>query len=162
MYQRKVIQQLNLWKNYTKKCAVLLNGARQVGKTTCVRMFAKENYPHFVEINFLKNPDTKKAFEGTLDTRSIILSLSAMGFGPFVEGKTLVFFDEVQECSKARTAIKFLVEEFSKTLQCHTSKWYVLQRRTLKTMGLFQISIGYCWFGGYCRFFVFLCVVGFH
>ena len=111
MYQRKVIQQLNLWKNNPKKRATLLNGARQVGKTTSVRIFAKENYTHFIEINFLRNPDAKNAFEGTLDTRSIILSLSAMGFGPFVEGKTLVFFDEIQECPKARTAIKFLVEE---------------------------------------------------
>lgn len=111
MYQRKVIQQFINWKNEKKKRALLLSGARQVGKTTSVKMFAEENYRHFVEINFLKQPAAKAAFEGSLDTRTIVLSLSAMGFGPFVEGETLVFLDEIQECPKARTAIKFLVEE---------------------------------------------------
>ena len=52
-----------------------------------------------------------QAFDYSLDTRTIISNLSAMGYGPFVEGKTLVFFDEIQECPNARTAIKFLVEE---------------------------------------------------
>lgn len=111
MFQRKVIQQLMLWKSSPSRKALLLNGARQVGKTTSVRMFAKENYAHFVEVNFLKYPYAKAAFDGSLDTRTIILNLSAIGFGPFEEGRTLVFFDEIQECPKARTAIKFLVEE---------------------------------------------------
>lgn len=111
MYQRKVIQQLTNWKHEQNKRALLLDGARQVGKTTSVKMFAEKNYHHFVEINFLKQPAAKAAFEGALGTRTVVLNLSAMGFGPFVEGETLVFFDEIQECPKARTAIKFLVEE---------------------------------------------------
>lgn len=111
MLQRKVIQQFKEWKESSIRRSLLINGARQVGKTTAVRMFAKENYKHFVEINFLKQPAAKSAFDGTLDTRTIILGLSAVGFGPFVEGDTLVFFDEIQECPNARTAIKFLVEE---------------------------------------------------
>ncbi len=74
-------------------------------------MFAEKNYNHFVEVNFLKQPHAKTAFDGTLDTRTIVLGLSSMGFGPFIEGETLVFFDEIQECPNARTAIKFLVEE---------------------------------------------------
>ena len=111
MLQRKVIQRFKEWKESSIRRSLLINGARQVGKTTSVRMFAKENYKHFVEINFLKQPAAKSAFDGTLDTRTIILGLSAVGFGPFVEGDTLVFFDEIQECPNARTAIKFLVEE---------------------------------------------------
>ena len=89
----------------------MLTGARQVGKTTSVRTFAKQNYAHFVEINFVKNPIACQAFDYSLDTRTIISNLSAMGYGPFEEGKTLIFFDEIQECPNARTAIKFLVEE---------------------------------------------------
>ena len=89
----------------------MLTGTRQVGKTTSVREFAKANYPHFVEINFVKYPRARLAFDGNLDTKTIVTNLSAMGFGPFVEGKTLVFFDEIQECPNARTAIKFLVED---------------------------------------------------
>ena len=97
MFQRKVIQQLTEWKCAPRHRALLLNGARQVGKTTAVRMFATQNYKNFVEVNFLKTPTAKAAFDGALDTRSIILGLSAMGLGPFVEGETLVFFDEIQE-----------------------------------------------------------------
>lgn len=111
MLKRKIIQHLDSWYNSGNKKCALLTGARQVGKTTAVREFAKAHYKHFVEINFIKKPSAKLAFEGDLDSRTIISNLSAMGIGPFVEGETLVFFDEIQECPKARTAIKFLVEE---------------------------------------------------
>ena len=111
MLKRKVSDDIAKW--YQSGCnkALLLTGSRQVGKTTSVRMFAKAHYSHFVEINFVKFPRARQAFDGNLDTKTIVTNLSAMGFGPFVEGKTLVFFDEIQECPNARTAIKFLVEE---------------------------------------------------
>jgi len=111
MLKRKVSDDIAKW--YQSGCnkALLLTGSRQVGKTTSVRMFAKAHYSHFVEINFAKFPRARQAFDGNLDTKTIVTNLSAMGFGPFVEGKTLVFFDEIQECPNARTAIKFLVEE---------------------------------------------------
>jgi len=111
MLKRKVSDDIAKW--YQSGCnkALLLTGSRQVGKTTSVRMFAKAHYSHFVEINFVKYPRARQAFDGNLDTKTIVTNLSAMGFGPFVEGKTLVFFDEIQECPNARTAIKFLVEE---------------------------------------------------
>lgn len=111
MLKRKVSDDIAKW--YQSGCnkALLLTGSRQVGKTTSVRMFAKAHYSHFVEINFVKFPRARQAFDGNLDTKAIVTNLSAMGFGPFVEGETLVFFDEIQECPNARTAIKFLVEE---------------------------------------------------
>lgn len=111
MLKRKVSSDIAKW--YQSGCnkALLLTGSRQVGKTTSVRMFAKAHYSHFVEINFVKFPRARQAFDGNLDTKTIVTNLSAMGFGPFVEGETLVFFDEIQECPNARTAIKFLVEE---------------------------------------------------
>lgn len=111
MLKRKVTKKLESWYKSGRCKAPIIFGARQVGKTTAIREFAKLHYTHFVEINFVKYPSAAKAFDGDLTTHSIITNLSAMGFGPFVEGKTLVFFDEVQECPKARTAIKFLVEE---------------------------------------------------
>ena len=111
MLKRKVLTTIEEWYNGGCKKALLLTGARQVGKTTSVREFAHQHYAHFVEINFVKQPIAQQAFNGNLDTKTIITNLSAMGFGPFIEGKTLVFFDEIQECPNARTAIKFLVEE---------------------------------------------------
>ena len=111
MLNRKIIRELEAWKADGSRKALLLKGARQVGKTTTIREFAKQHYKHFVEINFEMMPIAKKAFDGNLDANTIISQLSLMGFGPFVERKTLVFLDEIQSCPNARTAIKFLVED---------------------------------------------------
>ena len=111
MYKRKIIRFLSDWSKKPHKEALLIKGARQVGKTTIVREFGKKNYRSFVEINFELDPNAKTAFDGKRDTKTIIGNLSLMGYGPFIEGKTLVFFDEIQSCPNARTAIKFLVEE---------------------------------------------------
>lgn len=113
MLKRKIISQLEAWKAAGSKKALLVKGARQIGKTTAIRKFAKDNYQNFVEINFEETPLARHAFDGNLDARTIILNLSAMGYGPFVKGETLVFFDEIQSCPNARTAIKFLVEDGS-------------------------------------------------
>jgi len=111
MLRRKISDRLQEWKNRKSKQALLVKGARQVGKTFSIREFGESNYKNFIEINFEKQPSAKKAFEGDLDARTIILKLSAMGLGPFEENKTLIFFDEIQSCPQARTAIKFLVED---------------------------------------------------
>ena len=111
MLNRKIFRQLEQWLASGSKKAAFLDGARQVGKTTSVREFARRHFKYFVEVNFIKNPVARQAFDGNLDTRTIVRNLSVMGFGPFVQGSTLVFFDEIQECPNARTAIKFLVED---------------------------------------------------
>lgn len=111
MLDRKISKRLIEWKNAPNHKALLIKGARQVGKTTVVRSFGKTNYRNYIEINFEKSPLTRQAFASNLDSKTIILNLSAMGYGPFVTGETLVFFDEIQSCPEARTAIKFLVED---------------------------------------------------
>lgn len=94
-----------------KRKALMLTGARQIGKTTLVREYAKHNYDCFVEINFLARSDAAKIFSGALDARTIIENLTAYTRKPLVPGKTLILLDEIQECPAARTAIKFLVED---------------------------------------------------
>lgn len=111
MLKRKILNELAKWKEETTNKALLIKGARQVGKTTVVRQFAKANYKNFIEINFEQTPMAKQAFDGNLDARTVLVNLSAMGFGPFEPGRTLIFLDEIQSCPKARTAIKFLVED---------------------------------------------------
>jgi len=111
MLKRKIISKLEEWKKNHFHEALLIKGARQVGKTTTIREFAKHNYAHLVEINFEQDPQAKEAFAGLRDAQTIISRLSMMSYGPFVEGKTLVFLDEIQSCPNARTAIKFLVED---------------------------------------------------
>lgn len=113
MIKRKIINDLIVWKQNHNREALLIKGARQVGKTTIVREFASKYYKHFVEINFEQDPVAKEAFVGSRDARTIISRLSAMGYGDFVPKETLVFFDEIQSCPNARTAIKFLVEDNS-------------------------------------------------
>jgi predicted AAA+ superfamily ATPase len=111
MLRRKILSRFAEWKDSPNKAALLVKGARQVGKTTSVREFGKARYGSFIEVNFEQSPPARRAFDGGLDARTVIMNLSAMGYGPFIEGKTLVFFDEIQSCPNARTAVKFLVED---------------------------------------------------
>ena len=111
MLRRKIDKVFDNWAINDKKKALFVEGARQVGKTTSIRELARRHYKHFIEINFIKTPSVKRAFDGDLDANTIILNLSAMGLGPFVQDETLIFFDEIQECPNARAAIKFLVED---------------------------------------------------
>lgn len=111
MLPRKAYDKLVQWKNSADKKALCIIGARQIGKTTIIRKFAKENYEHFVELNFIIDPQAETIFEGSLDADTIIMNLTAYTRKTMQEGKTLVLFDEIQNCPRARSAIKFLVED---------------------------------------------------
>lgn len=111
MLYRKGYDKLLAWKAQKGKKALCIIGARQIGKTTLIREFGRREYNHFVELNFVTNPDASKIFEGNLDADSIITSLTAYVQQPMEPGETLILFDEVQECPNVRTAIKFLVED---------------------------------------------------
>ena len=93
--------------------ALLVTGARQVGKTFTIREFGKQNFKYFVEINCLENASARSLLSNVTDTKDLLLRLSAMADKPLVPGKTLVFIDEIQECKEIVTAVKFLVEEAS-------------------------------------------------
>lgn len=116
MLKRKAYQQLLDWKN-TKhnkslKEALLIKGARQVGKSYLVEKFGKKEYKSFIEINFIKQPELKNAFRGNKSPEAIYQRLSI--YFPkmkLLEGRTLFFLDEIQNCGDARTAIKFLASD---------------------------------------------------
>ncbi len=93
--------------------ALLLTGARQIGKTYSVRHFGREHFESFLEINFIENPGMVNVFRRASNSQDILLRLSSVAGKELVKGKTLVFFDEVQECPEIVTAIKFLVEDGS-------------------------------------------------
>lgn len=111
MLTRKASERLEAWKANPRHKALLITGARQVGKTTLVREFAKRHYDHFAELNFLRDPSAATVFEGALDANTVIANLTAYLRTPLKPGHTLVLLDEIQECPAARTAIKFLVED---------------------------------------------------
>lgn len=97
----------------TKQSALLITGARQIGKTFSIRQFGKKRFKHFVEINFVESPEAVTLFAEAKSSDDILLRISAFTQETLVKGETLVFFDEVQECPEVVTAIKFLVEEGS-------------------------------------------------
>ena len=111
MIERKVEQRLERFRQEDK--ALLITGARQVGKTFIIREFGKQAYQSFIEINFLEDKTAASLFENARDSRDLLLRLSAIADKPLIPGQTLIFFDEVQECPEIVTAIKFLVEEGS-------------------------------------------------
>ena len=97
----------------TDKKALMLTGARQIGKTYSIRRFGHEHFERFIEINFIENPGLVKVFSKAKNSQDILLRLSTVTSQDLIKDNTLVFFDEVQECPEIVTAIKFLVEEGS-------------------------------------------------
>ena len=97
----------------TDKKALMLTGARQIGKTYSIRHFGHEHFERFIEINFIENPGLVNVFSKAKNSQDILLRLSTVTNQDLIKGNTLVFFDEVQECPEIITAIKFLVEEGS-------------------------------------------------
>ena len=107
MLRRKIETVLAGWKNSEAKKPLVIKGIRQCGKTYIVQKFAKENYESVVYMNFILEPDKKTAFVGNIDVDTIILNLSALIPGcRFIDGKTCIVLDEIQECREARTALK--------------------------------------------------------
>ena len=111
MILRKIWQELEAFRSKGGKEALLLDGARQVGKTYIVRRYAERYYKNYVEINFIKNEAARKLFEGIWNEKEFFVKLSALTEVQCNPGETLVFFDEVQVCPEVVTYIKFLVDD---------------------------------------------------
>ena len=113
MFKRKIMAEFEAWKNSSgRKKALVVKGLRQIGKTYSVREFAKANYENIVYVNFKENESAKKIFDADLNVNRIIIDLSALIPGiHFVEGKTVIIFDEIQECANARSSIKPFCED---------------------------------------------------
>lgn len=112
MLKRKIEQTLLEWKNKKgKKNCLLIKGARQVGKTYIVKQFAK-HYSSFIHMDFFENKSLKDIFAGDLDIetlrRKITLNITA---ARLIDGDTLIFLDEIQQCPNARTALKFFAQD---------------------------------------------------
>lgn len=110
MINRKVYQFLRDFFTNDKR-SLLVTGARQVGKTFAIRTIGKEVFEHVVEINFIEQPQAVEMFSHPQDAEELLMRISAFTRKKLVPGKTLIFFDEIQECGEMVTAIKFLVEE---------------------------------------------------
>lgn len=92
------------------KNALLLSGARQVGKSYAIRKYGKANYSCFIEINFIEQPQAIQIFRNATSVADLLLRLSTFVQQPLVKGDTLIFLDEVQVYPDILTWIKFLVD----------------------------------------------------
>ncbi len=110
MLKRKAMDKFEEWYRTRTKQALLVTGARQVGKTFLVREFAARHWAHVVEINFFENSEARAAVESAKSSSELFLRLTAFANAPLVPGETVLFLDEIQECREAVTAIKFLME----------------------------------------------------
>lgn len=108
MLKRKLTAKLIEWKNNNHKKSLVVQGARQIGKTFIIHEFALNNYKETIEINFKEMPSLKEVFEGDLNVDNMIMSLRfRLPEKKFEEGNTIIFLDEIQECPEAITSLKF-------------------------------------------------------
>lgn len=109
--EREAMSQLEAWMTSSRRKPLIVRGARQVGKTWLVREFAHRNFGALAHIVFLENEVMRAVFDGSLDPDRLLTAIGAYtGTNP-LDGNTLVFLDEVQECPRALTALKMLCEQ---------------------------------------------------
>ena len=106
--KRKADDFLAQWKSNPDRKPLIIRGPRQVGKTETIRKFAAENYENVIEINFVEQPKYKVITEESYEPGEIIKSISLLDNSKrFVPGKTLLFFDEIQDFPEIATSLKF-------------------------------------------------------
>lgn len=112
MIDRKNEKQVENW-IANGKDALLLTGARQIGKTFLIRECLKKSKNHFVELNFIESRNLIEVFQNAKSSDDILLRLTVVCKEPLKRHETIIFLDEIQEYKEIMTQIKFLVEEGS-------------------------------------------------
>ena len=107
--KRTIYEKLKRWKNNPERKPLIIEGARQVGKTYIVNEFGKNEFDKYAYFNFDGNSQLINIFDEDLNVDRIITSLSAM-IGFKIDENTLIFFDEIQVCGKAVTSLKYFCE----------------------------------------------------
>lgn len=109
MFKRNIEVDLVKWKSSPIRKPLILRGARQVGKTSVIRQFAKNNFDNLFEIN-LENKETYRKFEGVESVSDFIKRLEVKENRKFVSGNSLLFVDEIQESSDVMNLLRFFAE----------------------------------------------------
>lgn len=109
--KRKITEKLLLWKDSPNRKPLILNGARQTGKTYILRQFGRENYKNTVYINFESNGTAASFFDDNISPSKLIKYLEAEAGQRILPGETLIIFDEIQACERAVTSLKYFCEE---------------------------------------------------
>ena len=107
---RKIFNFLELWKNNEHRKPLILQGARQVGKTYSVLEFGRTHYENVAYFNFETNPKLNETFDENISPDYLIPILSHIASQTIIKEKTLIVFDEVQLCERALTSLKYFCE----------------------------------------------------
>jgi predicted AAA+ superfamily ATPase len=109
--RRFIDDQLQQWKDRTRRKPLILRGARQVGKTWSLKEFGKNRFESVALVDLERNPSLRKLFDGDLNAARICADLEVLLRQKITPGKTLLFFDEIQACPRAITALRYFYEE---------------------------------------------------
>lgn len=110
---REIVQKLEMWKSKNDRKPLILNGARQVGKTYILKEFARTHYKKMVYISCDNDSEVNQIFEQDFNIPRIILALSAHTDTTITPNDTLIFFDEIQESPRILNALKYFCENAS-------------------------------------------------
>lgn len=109
--KRFILEELIKWKKSKYRKPLILKGARQIGKTYILKKFGEENYEDVAYFNFDHDEDLYNLFENTKDPQRILEQLTFIYKKAIHPGKTLIIFDEIQECPNALNSLKYFQEE---------------------------------------------------
>lgn len=121
--ERDIINSFVLWKNSNNRKPILLKGARQIGKTWAMREFGRKYFDYVAEFNFDEQEELKALFRATKDVERILKELALYVNVPILPQKTLIIFDEIQECEEALNSLKYFCE--------HAPQYYIIAAGSL-------------------------------
>ncbi|MDG6280905.1 ATP-binding protein [Glaesserella parasuis] len=126
--QRKILQSLQNWKQNPNRKPLIIQGARQVGKTWAMKHFGEQSFEQVAYINFDNNPRMKTLFSGDYDINRLILGLKIESGVDIQAHNTLIIFDEVQEVPQALSSLKYFYE--------NTPEFYIVSAGSLLGVSL--------------------------
>ena len=107
---RDILEDFKQWKTSTDRKPILIKGARQIGKTWVMEEFGRQCYEHYVKFDFDEQQELASVFQTTKDPHRIIKELELFSDVPLLPEKTLIIFDEIQECEEALNSLKYFCE----------------------------------------------------
>ena len=109
--ERDILKKLDKWKNTADRKPLIVQGARQIGKSWAVEEFGRRRFKHVAVFNFDKKKELKGVFSQTKDIKRLLGELELYTTVPIIAGETLLFFDEIQDCKEALNTLKYFRED---------------------------------------------------
>lgn len=109
--KRTIDSKLTKWKDRSYRKPLIVRGARQVGKTFSISHFGETCFDHFIKLDFERNRSIHKIFDQDMSVQEIIQDIEIFSGIKIIPGKTLLFFDEIQECEKALLSLRYFYED---------------------------------------------------